>query len=40
MNLERLVAVLDPVDVHDAGAVEISDLAYDARAASPGGTSR
>ena len=36
MNLERLVAALDPVDVEGNLAVEISDLAYDARAASPG----
>jgi UDP-N-acetylmuramoyl-L-alanyl-D-glutamate--2,6-diaminopimelate ligase len=36
MNLERLVAALDPVDVEGNAAVEVSDLAYDARAASPG----
>jgi UDP-N-acetylmuramoyl-L-alanyl-D-glutamate--2,6-diaminopimelate ligase len=36
MNLERLVAALDPVDVKGNAAVEIADLAYDARAATPG----
>jgi UDP-N-acetylmuramoyl-L-alanyl-D-glutamate--2,6-diaminopimelate ligase len=36
MNLERLVAALDPVDVKGNPAVEIADLAYDARAATPG----
>jgi UDP-N-acetylmuramoyl-L-alanyl-D-glutamate--2,6-diaminopimelate ligase len=36
MKLERLVAALDPVDVHGTAAVEIRDLAYDARATMPG----
>jgi UDP-N-acetylmuramoyl-L-alanyl-D-glutamate--2,6-diaminopimelate ligase len=36
MKLERLVAALDPVDVKGNAAVEIADLAYDARAATPG----
>src|SRR4051812_7295196 len=36
MNLERLVAVLDPVEVLAKGPVEVRELAYDARAASPG----
>ena len=36
MKLERLVAALDPVDVHGNAAVEIRDLAYDARATMPG----
>src|SRR3954452_21132080 len=36
MNLERLVAVLDPVEVLARGPVEVRELAYDARAASPG----
>jgi UDP-N-acetylmuramoyl-L-alanyl-D-glutamate--2,6-diaminopimelate ligase len=36
MNLERLVAALDPVEVKGNAAVEIADLAYDARAATPG----
>src|SRR3954468_11600514 len=36
MNLERLVAVLDPVEVLAQGPVEVRELAYDARAASPG----
>jgi UDP-N-acetylmuramoyl-L-alanyl-D-glutamate--2,6-diaminopimelate ligase len=36
MNLERLVPALDPVDVSGNAAVEVGDLAYDARAATPG----
>src|SRR5437763_11971388 len=36
MNLERLVAALDPVEVLARGPVEVRDLAYDARAAGPG----
>jgi UDP-N-acetylmuramoyl-L-alanyl-D-glutamate--2,6-diaminopimelate ligase len=36
MNLERLAAALDPVEVHEKGEVEVLDLAYDARNASPG----
>jgi UDP-N-acetylmuramoyl-L-alanyl-D-glutamate--2,6-diaminopimelate ligase len=36
MNLERLVAALDPVEVKGNAAVEIADLAYDARAATRG----
>src|SRR3954451_16153306 len=36
MNLERLVAALDPVEVLARGPVEVRELAYDARAASPG----
>src|SRR4051794_11232429 len=36
MNLERLVAALDPVEVHARGAGEGLDLAYDARHATPG----
>src|SRR3954463_4119589 len=36
MNLERLLAVLDPVEGLAEGAVEGRELAYDARAASPG----
>jgi UDP-N-acetylmuramoyl-L-alanyl-D-glutamate--2,6-diaminopimelate ligase len=36
MILERLVAALDPVDVRGGADVEILDLAYDARAATPG----
>ena len=36
MNLERLVAALDPAETHGNADVEIVDLAYDARAATPG----
>jgi UDP-N-acetylmuramoyl-L-alanyl-D-glutamate--2,6-diaminopimelate ligase len=36
MNLERLAAALEPVEVRASGAVEVLDLAYDARAAAPG----
>jgi len=36
MNLERLVAALDPVEVKGNAAVEVADLAYDARAATRG----
>jgi UDP-N-acetylmuramoyl-L-alanyl-D-glutamate--2,6-diaminopimelate ligase len=36
MNLERLVAALDPVEVLARGPVEVRDLAYDARATAPG----
>jgi UDP-N-acetylmuramoyl-L-alanyl-D-glutamate--2,6-diaminopimelate ligase len=36
MNLERLVAALDPAELHGNGDVEVADLAYDARAAAPG----
>src|SRR5262245_30038569 len=36
MNLERLVAALDPVEVVARDPVEVRDLAYDARAATPG----
>jgi len=36
MNLGRLVAALDPAEVHGNADVEILDLAYDARAATSG----
>jgi UDP-N-acetylmuramoyl-L-alanyl-D-glutamate--2,6-diaminopimelate ligase len=36
MNLERLVAALGPVEVLGGAPVEVRDLAYDARAVSPG----
>jgi UDP-N-acetylmuramoyl-L-alanyl-D-glutamate--2,6-diaminopimelate ligase len=36
MNLERLVAALDPVEVLARDPVEVRDLAYDARHAMPG----
>src|SRR5215212_3497369 len=36
MNLEGVIAALDPVDVVNPAAVEISSLAYDARALAPG----
>ena len=36
MNLERLVAALDPAVVHGNAHVDVADLAYDARAATPG----
>ena len=36
MNLERLIAALDPVEVLASGPVEVRDLAYDARAAVAG----
>ena len=36
MNLERLVAALGPAEVLGRAAVEVRDLAYDARAVEPG----
>src|SRR3954469_17020970 len=36
MNLERVIAALAPTDVVHRASVEISDLAYDTRAAGPG----
>ena len=36
MNLERVIAALAPTDVVHRAPVEVSDLAYDARAAGPG----
>ena len=36
MELERLVAALGPVDVLGRAPVDVRDLAYDARAATPG----
>jgi UDP-N-acetylmuramoyl-L-alanyl-D-glutamate--2,6-diaminopimelate ligase len=36
MNLERVIAALAPTDVVHRAPVEISDLAYDTRAAEPG----
>ncbi|HEX3238468.1 MAG TPA: UDP-N-acetylmuramoyl-L-alanyl-D-glutamate--2,6-diaminopimelate ligase [Gaiellaceae bacterium] len=36
MDLERLVAALEPVEVLGRPSVEVRDLAYDARAVSPG----
>jgi UDP-N-acetylmuramoyl-L-alanyl-D-glutamate--2,6-diaminopimelate ligase len=36
MQLERMIAALAPVDVVGRAPVEISDLAYDARAVQPG----
>jgi len=36
MSLERLVAALDPLEVHASGPVGVLDLAYDARAVTPG----
>ena len=36
MDLERLVAALEPVEVLGGPAVEVRDLAYDARAGGPG----
>ena len=36
MNLERVIAALAPTDVELRAPVEISDLAYDTRAAGPG----
>jgi len=36
MNLGRLVAALDPAELSGNAAVDIVDLAYDARAATPG----
>ena len=36
MNLERVIAALAPTDVVQRAPVEISDLAYDTRAAGPG----
>ena len=36
MELERLVAALGPVDVLGRAPVDVRDLAYDARAVTPG----
>ena len=36
MDLERLVAALEPVEVRGSPSVEVRDLAYDARAVVPG----
>ena len=36
MNLGRLVAALDPAELHGGADVEVADLAYDARDATPG----
>ncbi|HEY8408059.1 MAG TPA: UDP-N-acetylmuramoyl-L-alanyl-D-glutamate--2,6-diaminopimelate ligase [Gaiellaceae bacterium] len=36
MNLERLVAALDPAEAHGNADVDVVDLAYDARAATRG----
>ncbi len=36
MDLERLVAELDVVEMHARGPVEVLDLAFDARAVTPG----
>jgi UDP-N-acetylmuramoyl-L-alanyl-D-glutamate--2,6-diaminopimelate ligase len=36
MNLERLVAALEPLDVLGRVGSEVRDLAYDARAVAPG----
>jgi len=36
MDLERLVSALDPIEVLGRPAVEVRDLAYDARAVTPG----
>jgi UDP-N-acetylmuramoyl-L-alanyl-D-glutamate--2,6-diaminopimelate ligase len=36
MDLERLVAALDPVEVLGGSSVDVRDLAYDARAVTPG----
>jgi UDP-N-acetylmuramoyl-L-alanyl-D-glutamate--2,6-diaminopimelate ligase len=36
MNLERLAAALEPVEVLGSADVEVRDLCYDARAVSPG----
>jgi len=36
MDLERLVAALDPAEVHGSPSVDVRDLAYDARAVTPG----
>jgi UDP-N-acetylmuramoyl-L-alanyl-D-glutamate--2,6-diaminopimelate ligase len=36
MDLERLVAALEPVEVLGPSAAEVRDLAYDARAVTPG----
>ncbi|HEX5172794.1 MAG TPA: UDP-N-acetylmuramoyl-L-alanyl-D-glutamate--2,6-diaminopimelate ligase [Gaiellaceae bacterium] len=36
MDLERLVAALDPAEVHSSPAVDVRDLSYDARAVTPG----
>ena len=37
MDLERLVAALEPVEVLGRPSVEVHDLAYDARTVAPGG---
>src|SRR5215213_9027283 len=36
MDIERVIAALAPVDVLGRAPVEIADLAYDARTATPG----
>ena len=36
MQLERLAPALAPIDVRNAAAVEVADLAYDTRALAPG----
>src|ERR1700739_3602548 len=36
MDLERLVSALEPVEVLGRPSVEVRDLAYDARAVTPG----
>src|SRR5581483_6903016 len=36
MNLERLAAALEPVEVLGSSSVEVRDLAYDARAVGDG----
>src|SRR5579862_3457375 len=36
MNLERLVAALEPVEVLGPPQIDVGDLAYDARAVAPG----
>src|SRR5579859_2246343 len=36
MNLERLIAALGPAEVVNGAPIEVSDLAYDARAVVPG----
>src|SRR5690242_11993994 len=36
MNLGRLVAALGPAELHGSADVEVADLTYDARAATPG----
>jgi len=36
MQLDRLTAALEPIEVANAASVEIADLAYDSRAVTPG----